>query len=247
MTNFTYDRLSEDRDRFTVRGVLYKTLFLLLLLGGGVYAVCQGINWEELLREERIEEVRICCLIGVVSATLVGLGIVYQPGLAMYLAPVYALMEGGLLGLVVKVADKSYPGLPLNVLFFTIGTLLLLSLMSLSGMLVLGQRARNLLTTCCIMLFLSYGLRLLGWLLHLRLPAVFDDPVIELGINVFVLVVACVAYLDDFQRISELELAGAPSEKEWYRAFCLLVSIVWVYLRILKLFQDQKRRKGSSK
>jgi len=155
---------------------------------------------------------------------------------ARYSAPLYALLEGGLLGGLSAVVNAAYPGIVVHAVLLTIGTLCgLLFLYTASGFQVTAKfRAGILAATIaiCLVYLANLVLHLVGFD---GLPFIHQTGWAGIGFNLYVVMIAAVNLVLDFDLIESGAREGAPNYMEWYCAFGLLVTLIWLYLEVLEM------------
>ena len=221
-------RASEGERAMTVRGTARRTLILF-----GIAAMVVATVW---VLDERGIVVEPLFLVGLVGGLGVALFISASPQRARYAAPVYAALEGLMLGPLALTIEHWYPGIPRNALVLTA---LVFSIV-LSGYLLMPHRvsakfrfgvvaatgAVALLYTIDILLFLIVGRPLS--MLH-------EAGGLAVGVCLVVVVIASLNLMLDFDYIEWHAADGAPATLEWFGAFSLMVTVVWLFVEILRL------------
>ena len=179
---------------------------------------------------------------GLIVGLVAALVTVFKQTWAPFLAPVYAIAEGLFLGGVSAVMELAYPGIVFQAVLLTFGVL--------AGMLVL-YRARIVRATEKFklgVLAATGGICLVyaaGWILGMfgiGIPYIHESGLIGIGFSVFVVVIAALNLVLDFDLIERGVERGAPKHMEWYGGFALLVTLVWLYLEILRLLAKLQSR-----
>ena len=228
----------------TIQGVVNKTTLLALMATGAGcvgWSVCQafpGALW----------------IVNIASLVVV-LGIFFamrgNPARAIWAAPVYAIVEGFLLGGVSMIFQQILTqqgievpgGIALQAFVVTIAVMLsMLTLYSL-GVLKGGETFTRILWVATAGIMLTYLISFIMSLFGAQMPFLSIGSALEggtaayigLGINVVILGVAALWFIVDFRQVEELVASGAPKQMEWYAAFGLIVTLAWVYLEALKL------------
>ncbi len=211
----------------TVGGAVLKTgLFLFLALVSGLATYASAM---------RGAPVGGWIMGGAIAGLILALVTVFKPRLAAITGTLYALAEGLVLGGVSASFESRYPGIAVAAAGCTIGTLAALLLAYQSGWIRATTTFRRgvLAATGGIFLFylVSFGLRLFG----VNIPLIHESGWVGIGFSAFVVVVAALNLVLDFDLIEQGAASGAPKHMEWYAAFALLVTLVWLYLEILRL------------
>jgi uncharacterized YccA/Bax inhibitor family protein len=212
--------------RFTVEGAIYKTLALLaiLVVAAAAAAVLLPV------------EAAIPALVG---GTIVGLVLVivlaFKPDLAPVLAPVYALVEGVVLGVVTVIFEEAFPGVASQAAVGTFATLGVMLVLYRTGVIRVTQRFRMVVLAATGAIFVTYLLSFVFSLFGDGFSFLTGSSLLSIGISVVVIGVAALNLALDFDFIERGAQAGLPARMEWYAAFGLLVTLVWLYLEILRL------------
>lgn len=170
---------------------------------------------------------------------VLGLGIVlflaFKPRLAKYLVLPYAILEGLFLGLVSKVFEALFPGIVLQAVLLTCVIALLMNVLYQKRIIKVTQKFRSIMM---IAIFSIFGIYLISFILTLfgtSIPYIHSSGPIGIGFSLIVVGIASLTFLLDFDMIEQFVKKGVHKDYEWYGAFSLLVTLVWLYLEILKL------------
>lgn len=180
----------------------------------------------------------------IIGALVVGLVISFKKTTAPYLTPVYAVAEGLMLGSVSLFADTMYPGIVVQAVGLTLGVLFALLFIYKSGWIKatenfkLGVAAA---TGGIMLLYLgSFILSFFG----VQTTWLQNSSALSIGISFVVVIVAALNLVLDFDFIENASASGTtPKYMEWYGAFGLLVTLVWLYFEILRLLMKLQDRK----
>jgi uncharacterized YccA/Bax inhibitor family protein len=163
-----------------------------------------------------------------------------RPEYASVTAPVYAAVQGVVMGIVTLMLNTRYPGLPLQAAVITIATLMVMLVAYRTGVIRATERFRSVVVSCTAAVFVFYliafGLSLFG----IRIPFLHEGGVIGIGFSLFVVGLAALNLILDFDLIEE-GINSAPKQLEWFAAFGLVVTLVWLYFEILRLLQKLRR------
>ncbi|WP_395736245.1 Bax inhibitor-1/YccA family protein [Prosthecobacter sp.] len=167
----------------------------------------------------------------VVLALIIG----FKPATAPALAPVYALGNGVLVGVISSLYERQFGGIVLTAVVLTCGILFALLAAYSSGLIKPSENFKLGIAAATFGVFIFY---LATWVLGMfgiHVPGLFDNGPIGIAFSAFVVVLAALNLVLDFDFIENGCAAGAPKFMEWYGAFGLLVTLVWLYLEILRL------------
>jgi uncharacterized YccA/Bax inhibitor family protein len=170
-------------------------------------------------------------LIGAVS----GLVLAFVPKLAPTLAPVYAVGEGLFLGAASGLFAAQYAGIVLQAVLLTVGVLAVMLLAYLSGVVRATEGFKMGVIAATGAVALVYLATILLGFFGVQIPYIHSAGPIGIGFSVVVVVIAALNLVLDFDVVESGARAGAPKYMEWYAGYGLLVTLVWLYLEILRL------------
>lgn len=221
----------------TIDGTVNKTGFLLILL-----TLSAAVPWTLFFAFKAIPLVMLLALIGLIGGLITGLVTVFKKDWSMITAPLYACFEGLLLGSISAIFERSYPGIAIQAVGLTFGTLCGLLLAYRSGMIKVTENFKMGVIAAtfgiCLMYMVSFVLSLFG----IRLGFIHGNGLLSIGISLVVVGVAALNLVLDFDFIENAARQGAPKYMEWYSAYGLLVTLVWLYLEILRLLSKLRSR-----
>ena len=236
-STFAGVRAAAGEPAMTLRGTAAKSLLLLLLT---VFAA--GFTWNA-VAAGNLGIVGPATIVGGIGGFIVALVTVFRPRASPYTAPLYAVLEGLLLGGVSALYNARFAGLPLQAVTLTFGVFAALLLVYRTGIVRVTQNFRLGVFAAtggiAIMYLLSFVLRLFG----VQMAFLHDSSPLSIGISLVVVVVAALNLVLDFDFIERGVERGAPRFMEWYAAFGLLVTLVWLYLEILRLLSKLQERR----
>lgn len=157
-------------------------------------------------------------------------------------SPVYALVEGVFLGAISAMFEKQYPGIVIQAVGLTFGVLFCLLLAYKSGMIKVTQNFRLGVVAATGGIALLYFVNIIMSFFGARIPFIHEAGLLGIGFSLFVVVIASLNLVLDFDFIEKGAAAGAPKYMEWYGAFGLIVTLIWLYLEILRLLAKLQRR-----
>jgi uncharacterized YccA/Bax inhibitor family protein len=236
----TFDvRAAQTSETMTIMGAVHKTAILVLIvLGVALW------TWNEFPPAGgRMASGVVPWLIGgAIGGLVLGLVTSFKPHLARFTAPVYAACEGVVLGAISAMFDARFPGIAMQATGLTATTLLALLFAYRSGLIKATENFKLgvMAATGAIMLMylVSFVLRMFG------VPMAFmhDSGILSIGISMVIVVVAALNLVLDFDFIEQGQANGAPKHMEWYAAFGLLVTLVWLYVETLRLLSKLQNR-----
>lgn len=212
----------------TIQGAVNATLVLgVLLLISGSYGWSQASS--------NPTGAMTLLMGGCIGGLILGMATAFKPTWAPISAPLYALAEGLVLGTISAIYEKQTQGIALQAALLTACTLLGLLGAYRSGLIRATENFKLGVFAATAGIALAYLLMFVVGLFGVKMSFLHDSSPLSIGISLVVVVVAALNLVLDFDFIEEGAKQGAPKHMEWYAAFGLLVTLVWLYLEILRL------------
>jgi len=224
-------------NRMTLNGTVHKT---------GILTVCAfataAWTWHLFTQSRDMADVGPLLLTGVFGGFIVALVTIFKKEWSPVTAPLYALLEGLFLGGVSAMLDLRYPGIAVQAIGLTFGTLLVLLMAYSSGLIKVSDKMRlgSVAATGGIAIF--YLAQMVMGFFGIHLIAINGSGPIGIGFSLFVCAIAAMNLVLDFDFIERGVNYGAPKYMEWYGAFGIMVTLVWLYLEILRLLSKLRSR-----
>ena len=215
-------------DRMTLDGAVNKTGILLALCFSGAFI---GWNIPQLMFPAMI--------IGFILAMAT---IFRSPAKAGSTAPLYALVQGIFLGGITLFFEAQFPGIAIQALGLTFGILATLLICYKSGLILPTQNFRLMLVSAIGGIFLLYIVNFIMSFFGSTLSFITSNSPMSIGISIVIVGVAALSLVLDFDFIEEGAEKGMPKYMEWYGAFSLMVTLIWLYLEILRLLAKIRSR-----
>lgn len=175
-----------------------------------------------------------------------GLGVailtMFKPNLARFTAPLYALLEGALLGAISKLYNDQYDGIVVQAVGLTIGVFAVMLFLYATRIIKVTDKLRMGIVAATGAIMLVYLASMVLRLFGAEMPFIHDSGPLGIGISLVIVGVAAFNLLLDFDFVERGVEAGAPRHMEWYAAFGLLVTLVWLYLELLRLLAKLQSR-----
>ena len=232
LSKSTFTTTREHSETMTINGTVNKTATCLFLLLGTGYLTFNTIN----------PGILIACGIG---GFIVAIVTVFKKEWAPFTVPLYAILEGGLLGGVSFMYNGLYDGIVTNAIFLTVGILLSLLVAYRSGFIKptenfkLGIFAAT--GGIAIVYLINFVMGFFGS--SMGIMQIDNASPMSIGFSIVVVIIAALNLVLDFDFIEEGSEKGAPKYMEWYGAFGLLVTLIWLYLEILRLLAKLNSRR----
>jgi uncharacterized YccA/Bax inhibitor family protein len=181
-------------------------------------------------------------LVGGLGGFIVAMLTIYKPHLAPMTAPLYAVLEGLILGALSARYEARWAGLPMQAVGLTFMVFVAMLLVYRTGIIKVTDQFRFGVAAATGGIALFYLLSIVLSLFGVRIPLVHEAGVVGIGFSLVVVGVAALNLILDFDLIETGVEARAPRYMEWYAAFGLLVTLVWLYLEMLRLLSKINRR-----
>ena len=223
----------------TINGTAQKTMFLLALaMGTACFTWSQTFSTLEANPAAALPWAMVGAIVGMITA----LAICFKHTWAPMLAPVYALAEGLFLGGVSASFEAQYPGIVIQAVGGTFGTLFGLLMAYQSGLIKATENFKLGVVAATGGIFLVYMISMIGSFFGFPIPFIHAAGPMGIAFSLFVVVVAALNLVLDFDFIEQAAERGAPKYLEWYGAFALMVTLVWLYMEILRLLSKLRSR-----
>jgi uncharacterized YccA/Bax inhibitor family protein len=198
--------------------------------------------WSQFLATGNPGVVLLPVMVGAIGGLVLALIISFRPMTAPYLAVPYAALEGLVIGGISAVLEKKYPGIAIQATALTFAVLAVLLLAYSTGLIQVTQRFRAIVVGATGAIFLLYLVTMVLNLFHVATPFMYDSSALSIGLSLIIVGVAALNLVLDFDLIQSGVAQGAPRFMEWYGAFGLLVTLVWLYMEILRLLSKLRQR-----
>ncbi len=230
-----------DAGVMTVRGSIGKFGFLLFMV-----LAAASYTWYLYYNNQQQTMVTLMW-VGIIGGLISVLAICFKPTLAPYLSPAYGILEGFFLGAISAVLNdafsEKYPGLVMQAVGLTFGVALAMFLLYNFRVIKATEKFKSTIFAATAGIAIFYVITLLLRVFGVNIPFMYDSSLLGIGISLFIVAIAALNLIIDFDMIEKGAEMGAPKYMEWYGAFGLLVTMVWLYIEILKLLSRFAGRK----
>ena len=221
---------ADTANAMTIQGTVNKTgLALLLLMASAT------LTWNS-------PEASGLIWVGALGGFIVALITIFNKTAAPYTVPVYAVLEGLFLGGISRIFESMYPGIVQQAVFLTFGTLGALLLAYRSGLIKATENFKLGVTAATGGIAFVYLVSIVMGFFGIHFSMIHSSGPMGILFSAFVVVIAALNLVMDFDFIEEGAENGAPKYMEWYGAFGLLVTLIWLYLEILRLLAKLRKR-----
>lgn len=159
-----------------------------------------------------------------------------------YLVPCYAALEGLFLGGISAMFEAEFPGIVSNAIAGTFAALFSMLLLYRCRFIACSNKFRSVIFISTLSIAAMYLVNIIGHLFGYSIPVVYSSSPMGILLSVVIVVIAALNLILDFDFIEQGAMRNFPKEYEWYGAFGLLVTIVWLYIEILRLLAKLQRR-----
>ncbi len=175
----------------------------------------------------------------VILAVIVGIGFgiltAFKPKLARFTAPVYALSYGAALGAISAVYNQWYDGIVTQAVFATLAIFASMLFLYVTRIIKVTNRYVMVVTAATMGIFVMYLLAFVVQLFGVNVTFLNTPSPLAIALSVGIIIVAALNLGIDFAFIEKASAAGVPKYMEWYAAFGIVTTLVWIYLEVLRL------------
>jgi uncharacterized YccA/Bax inhibitor family protein len=222
----------------TTQGTIHRTGILLLCVLATAFW-----TWNQFFTTRDPAVIGPYILIGALGGFVMGLVTSFKKEWASVTAPIYALLEGLFLGGVSAAMELRFPGIAIQAVALTFGTCVCMLLAYRSGLIRATQKFTMGIVAATGGIALVYFLSMIVGFFGIRVPGIFGSGPVGILFSLVVVVIAALNLILDFNFIEEGARRGAPKYMEWYAAFGLMVTLIWLYIEILRLLTKLRDRR----
>jgi len=179
---------------------------------------------------------------GLLGGLVTALVTIFKKNWAPLTAPLYALLEGLVLGGISAYFEKAYPGIAIEAVGLTFGTLLVMLVAYKTGVIRATERFKLGVVAATGGIAVFYLIAMVLGFFHVNVGILYSSSPWGIAFSFFVVIIAALNLVLDFDMIETGVRMGAPKYMEWYGAFGLMVTLIWLYLEILRLLAKSRRR-----
>jgi len=229
----TFDDLpmpSLEREKMTLAGTVNKSAILLALV-----VAAAAWSWSRLTSAAEPGGMMPLLVGSAIGGLVVAIATVVRKHWAPVTAPIYAVLEGVALGIISAIYEARFSGIVFQAVLLTLGVALSLFLAYRSGLIKATENFKLGVVAATGGIFLLY---LIGFVMSMfgsGIPYIHESGTIGILFSLFVVVIAALNLVLDFDFIEQGAERGAPKYMEWYGAFGLMVTLIWLYLEMLRL------------
>ena len=225
------------QDTMSLNGTVNKTAFLLVLtLAGALY------TWSLFFGSNGTANLMPYVLVGGLGGFVVSLVTIFKKTWAPVTAPLYAALEGLFIGAISAMFEMKFPGIVMQAVMLTFGTLFVMLAAYRSGLIKATENFKLGVVAATGGIALLYLASFVLGFFNINIPMIHEGGWLGIAFSLFVVVVAALNLVLDFDFIETGAEARAPKYMEWYGAFGLMVTLVWLYVEFLRLLSKIQQR-----
>ncbi|MDN8647462.1 Bax inhibitor-1/YccA family protein [Stenotrophomonas indicatrix] len=223
----------------TINGTVNKTGLLLLLT-----VLTAAFAWNQSVDDydQVMAGAKLYAMGGAIGGLVLALITVFKKEWSPVTAPMYALVEGLFLGAISALFELRFPGIVFQAVLLTFGTLFALLIAYRSGVIKATENFKLGVVAATGGIALLYLASFVLSFFNINVPVIHDASWLGIAFSLFVVVVAALNLVLDFDFIETGVAQRAPKYMEWYGAFGLMVTLVWLYVEFLRLLSKIQQR-----
>lgn len=225
-----------DSEPMTINGSINKTFVLF-----GLLLAASLVVWD-LFFKGFTDKVMMLGMVGFVTSIISFIVIMVNRKSLSIAAPIYAVSEGLVLGGISAIFEKSYPGIAITAISMTFAAIASMLILYRVGLIRCTDKFRSVLFISTLSIAGIYIINLIGSFFGLQVPQIMTSSNIGIGFSLIVVVIASLNLIIDFDFIEKGSQNMLPKNYEWYGAFGLMVTLVWLYIEILNLLAKLRDR-----
>jgi uncharacterized YccA/Bax inhibitor family protein len=236
LTDKSFNITAVGAERMTIDGVVNKSAILLGLLLVSAYWV-----WDKFFDSLNYASVSGYMWVGIIGGLVAAVVTTFKPNIANITAPVYALLEGLALGGISAFLESRYPGIVIQAVSLTFAVFFSLLVAYRSGLIQVTENFKLMVVSATGGIFVVYMLSFVLGMFGINMPFIHEGGLFGIIFSLVVIAVAAMNLVLDFDFIESGVDKGAPKYMEWYASFGLMVTLVWLYIEILRLLSKMRR------
>lgn len=230
-------------DVMTVNGTMNKTaVMLLIVIAAAMFTWNKFFKAVAINPEAGAAAVMPWLIIGGIGGLITTLVIVFRPQSSGISAPLYAVFEGLLIGGISALFESMYGGIVMRAVMLTLAVFLAMLFLYRTGIIKVTQKFMMIVVAATAGIAIVYLVSFIAGLFGAQMSFLYGSGNFSIGFSLVVVAVAALNLVLDFSFIENASAQGAPKHMEWYGAFGLMVTLIWLYLEILRLLSKLANR-----
>ncbi len=228
-TNYFWSKATSSSSKMTLAGVFWKSLLSILLI-----ACTASFVWWRFFNGESVKWFTYG---GMIAATIISLIISFYHNTAKWLLPFYALAKGLFLGGISAYAHRRYPYLPIQAVALSIVTFFVMLCLYYFKIIKVTKRFRTIVTTAVMTIFMVYLISFILSFFGIHIMQfLWGNSWLAIAFNFAAIVAASFSLTLDFYYINK-QINRSPKSREWLATWGLLITLVWLYVEVLRILQ----------
>ncbi|MGE0020441.1 MAG: Bax inhibitor-1/YccA family protein [Draconibacterium sp.] len=227
----------------TVNGTMNKTaIMLLLVIAAAIFTWNKFFQAIATNPEAGAAAVMPWLIVGGIGGLIATLVTVFRPQSAGISAPVYAVFEGLLLGGISAIFEAKFGGIVMRAVLLTLAVFMAMLFLYRSGIIKVTRKLQMGIFAATAGIAVVYLVSFIGGFFGMEFSFLHGNSNFSIGFSLVVVAIAALNLVLDFSFIENAAASGAPKHMEWYGAFGLMVTLIWLYLEILRLLSKLASR-----
>ncbi|HET6724943.1 MAG TPA: Bax inhibitor-1/YccA family protein [Gammaproteobacteria bacterium] len=222
-------------ETMTLSGAINKTIVLFVLL-----MITAGWTWTQYtpLNPAAIQPYMLG---GLIVGFILAMATCFKPNWAPVSAPLYAIAEGFAIGGISAFYNAHAHGIVIQAVALTFGVMAVMLFLYRTGVIKVTEKFRMGLTAAIGGVFLFYLVTWVVGMFGVNTGLMFGGSGLSIGISLVIVAIAALSLVLDFDMMQRASVAGAPKYMEWYSGFALMVTLIWLYMEILRLLGNARQ------
>ncbi len=225
----------------TMNGAMFKTAIL-----GVILATTATLSWSQFLGTHadpsQTSTLKMLLPFAGILGFIVALITIFVPKISPFTSPIYAALQGAFLGMISSFYEMMYSGIVIQAVGLTMGTFGIMLGLYITRIIPVTNKLRIGIVAATGGIALIYLATFVLSFFNIQIPYIHNSGAIGIGFSLFVVSVAAFNLLLDFDFIERASQSRAPKYMEWYSAFSLLVTLIWLYIEFLRLLSKLRSR-----
>lgn len=241
--NIFHKDFSYSSEAMTINGTMNKTaLMLLIVMAGAIFTWNKFFAAIAVNPEGGAAAVMPWLIVGGIGGLITALVTAFRPQSSGISAPIYAIFEGLLLGGISAIFESMYTGIVMRAVALTLAVFLAMLFLYRSGIIKVTEKLKMGIFAATAGIAVVYLVSFIGGFFGMEFSFLHGNSNFSIGFSLLVVAIAAFNLVLDFSFIENAAEQGAPKYMEWYGAFGLMVTLIWLYLEILRLLSKLASR-----
>lgn len=223
----------------TLQGVIFKSLTCVLLV-----VLSAAWTWMKFYQSGgNPAAVQTWMWVGIIGGLIVAMATIFKPTWSPITAPLYAVLEGLFIGGISSILQAAYPGIVSMAVCGTFGTFFMMLFLYQSGIIRATERFKMGVVAATGGIAVVYLVSIVLGFFGVQVPMIYGSSWVGIGFSLVVVCVAALNFILDFDIIEQGVTLKAPKYMEWYASFALMVTMIWLYIEMLRLLSKINERR----